>query len=46
MEGNRGQYVFIVPARGVVIVRRGYDSDGNPPFDAARFARDVLANLP
>ena len=46
MEGNRGQYVFIVPARGVVIVRRGFDADGRPPFDAARFVRDVLARLP
>lgn len=46
MEGNRGQYVFIVPARGVVIVRRGFDAAGRPPFDAARFARDVLSRLP
>jgi CubicO group peptidase (beta-lactamase class C family) len=46
MEGNRGQYVFIVPARGVVVVRRGYDADGKPPFDAAAFVRDVLARLP
>ena len=44
MEGNRGQYVFIVPARGVVIVRRGFDfSAGGPQFDVARFVRDVLA---
>jgi hypothetical protein len=43
MEGNRGQYVFIVPARGMVIVRRGFDAAGKPPFDAAAFARDVLA---
>lgn len=44
MEGNRGQYVFIVPAKGLVIVRRGFDSSaGGPQFDAARFVRDVLA---
>jgi CubicO group peptidase (beta-lactamase class C family) len=37
--GNRGQVVMIVPERGVVIVRRGYDSAGNrldiPAFTAA-----------
>jgi CubicO group peptidase (beta-lactamase class C family) len=43
MEGNRGQYVFIVPARGLVIVRRGFDAADKPPFDAAAFVRDVLA---
>jgi CubicO group peptidase (beta-lactamase class C family) len=44
MEGNRGQYVFIVPARHMVIVRRGFDSAaGGQRFDVARFARDVLA---
>jgi hypothetical protein len=45
MLGNRGQIVFIVPARGVVIVRRGFDAAGGAPFDAARFARDVLAHI-
>jgi CubicO group peptidase (beta-lactamase class C family) len=44
MEGNRGQYVFIVPSRRMVIVRRGFDSAaGGPQFDAASFVRDVLA---
>ena len=47
MEGNRGQYVFIVPARRTVIVRRGFDSAaGGPQFDAAAFVRDVLAAAP
>ncbi|HEY5107671.1 MAG TPA: serine hydrolase [Caulobacteraceae bacterium] len=46
MEGNRGQYVFIVPARKAVIVRRGYDSDGGPPFDVAKFVADALAAVP
>lgn len=45
MNGNRGQYVFIVPSRGVVIVRRGFDS-AEARFDETRFARDVLAVLP
>ncbi|MEO8926278.1 MAG: serine hydrolase [Caulobacteraceae bacterium] len=46
MEGSRGQYVFIVPARGVVVVRRGFDAAGKPQFDAAAFVRAVLAALP
>jgi CubicO group peptidase (beta-lactamase class C family) len=42
--GNRGQYVVIVPARQVVIVRRGEDRVG-ASFDIAAFTRDVLAAL-
>ncbi|MBA3863327.1 MAG: serine hydrolase [Erythrobacter sp.] len=42
--GNRGQYVVIVPSRGVVIVRRGEDMVGTR-FDIAAFTRDVLAAL-
>jgi len=45
MNGNRGQFVFIVPSRKVIIVRRGFDSAGGPRFDEAKFARDVLAAL-
>ena len=44
MNGNRGQYVFIVPSRKVVIVRRGFDSAA-ARFDEVRFAKDVLAAL-
>lgn len=43
-NGNRGQYVVIVPSRGVVIVRRGEDPAGKG-FDIAGFTRDVLATL-
>src|SRR5665213_2326721 len=43
MIGNRGQYVFVVPAKGVVIVRRGFDAAGAAQFDGAKFAREVLA---
>lgn len=44
--GNRGQYVMIVPARNVVIVRRGFDAVGDGErFDIARFSRDILAVL-
>jgi len=47
MLGNRGQYVFIIPRRDVIIVRRGYDpAEGGPQFDAAGFARAVLAAAP
>jgi len=45
MNGNRGQFVFIVPSRKVIIVRRGFDAAGGPRFDEAKFARDVLAAL-
>ncbi|HEY0103413.1 MAG TPA: serine hydrolase, partial [Brevundimonas sp.] len=43
-NGNRGQYVVIVPSRSVVIVRRGEDPAGKP-FDPIAFTRDVLAAL-
>jgi len=45
MNGNRGQYVFIVPSKRVVIVRRGFDAAAGQRFDEARFAKDVLAAL-
>ncbi|HYG48169.1 MAG TPA: serine hydrolase [Allosphingosinicella sp.] len=43
-QGNRGQYLAIVPSRRIVIVRRGYDGPGTA-FDPAPFVRDVLAAL-
>ena len=43
-RGNRGQYVVVVPSRGVVIVRRGEDMVGTR-FDIAAFTRDILAAL-
>lgn len=43
-NGNRGQYVVIVPSRNVVIVRRGEDPAGKV-FDIAGFTRDVLATV-
>ncbi len=42
--GNRGQFLFIVPSRNVVIVRRGYDWRGNY-FDGPAFVADVLEAL-
>jgi CubicO group peptidase (beta-lactamase class C family) len=43
-NGNRGQYVVIVPGRNIVIVRRGEDPAGRR-FDVIAFTRDVLAAL-
>ena len=43
-NGNRGQYVIIVPSRNIVIVRRGEDPTGKR-FDHIAFTRDVLAAL-
>jgi hypothetical protein len=43
-QGNRGQYVIVVPSRGLVIVRRGHDGDG-VRFAVDKFAIDVLKAL-
>ena len=43
-QGNRGQYVMVVPSRNIVIVRRGEDPAG-ARFGIARFTADVLAAL-
>ena len=39
--GNRGQYLVIIPSRGMAIVRRGYDTS-DQRFDIAAFTRDIL----
>ena len=43
-QGNRGQYVMVVPSQRLVVVRRGEDG-GNTRFDLARFTADVIAAL-
>ena len=43
-NGNRGQYVIIVPSRDIVIVRRGEDPAGKR-FEFVAFTRDILAAL-
>ncbi|MCD2323336.1 beta-lactamase family protein [Sphingomonas sp. IC-56] len=43
-QGNRGQFVMVIPSRQVVVVRRGEDG-GAARFDIARFAADVAAAL-
>lgn len=42
-RGNRGQYLMIVPARNMLIIRRGFDDGGG--FDLARFSADLIAAL-
>jgi CubicO group peptidase (beta-lactamase class C family) len=44
-QGNRGQVIFVVPSRKIVVVRRGEDGVGSA-FDAPRFVADVLKALP
>lgn len=41
--GNRGQHMVIVPSRELVIVRRGFDSAGEPPFKIAKLTADIVA---
>jgi CubicO group peptidase (beta-lactamase class C family) len=41
-QGNRGQYVMVIPSAKLVVVRRGEDPAGSR-FDIARFTADVLA---
>ena len=43
-QGNRGQYLAVIPSRRLVIVRRGYDGP-QTAFDPEPFARDILAAL-
>ena len=42
-QGNRGQYLMIIPSEDVLIVRRGFDDGGG--FDIARFSADILKAL-
>lgn len=44
-QGNRGQYIMVIPSRQVIVVRRGEDPAG-ARFDIAKFAGDVLKALP
>jgi CubicO group peptidase (beta-lactamase class C family) len=44
-QGNRGQFVMVIPARKLVIVRRGEDATG-ANFDIAKFSAEVLKAVP
>lgn len=43
-QGNRGQYIFVIPSAKLVVVRRGEDPAGNA-FDAPGFVAEVLKAL-
>jgi CubicO group peptidase (beta-lactamase class C family) len=43
-QGNRGQYVMVVPSERLVVVRRGEDPVG-AQFDIARFTADVIGTI-
>ncbi len=42
-QGNRGQYIMVIPSARLVVVRRGEDPGGG--FDIAAFAADVVKAL-
>jgi CubicO group peptidase (beta-lactamase class C family) len=44
-QGNRGQYVVVIPSRDLVIVRRGFDGTGMN-FNVSKFTQDMLAAFP
>lgn len=44
-RGNRGQILMIIPSKGLVLVRRGYDIAGGPGFQMHDYAADVLKAL-
>ncbi len=41
-QGNRGQYIMVIPSQRLIVVRRGEDP-GGARFDIAKFASDVAA---
>ncbi|GAO39151.1 putative hydrolase [Sphingomonas changbaiensis NBRC 104936] len=43
-QGNRGQYIMVIPSERLVVVRRGEDPVG-ARFDIAKFSADVAAAL-
>ena len=45
MLGNRGQFAVIVPARNIIVVRRGFDGPQGT-VDPAAFTRAVLDAIP
>jgi CubicO group peptidase (beta-lactamase class C family) len=44
-QGNRGQFLVVIPSRQLVIVRRGFDGGAGAQLDISAFTRDLLAAL-
>jgi len=44
-QGNRGQFLVVIPSRRLVVVRRGFDGGPAAQLDISAFTRDVLAAL-
>lgn len=44
-QGNRGQFLVVIPSRQLVIVRRGFDGGAAAQLDISAFTRDLLAAL-
>ena len=44
-QGNRGQFLVVIPSRRLVVVRRGFDGGAGSQLDISAFTRDVLAAL-
>ncbi|MDQ3075256.1 MAG: beta-lactamase family protein [Pseudomonadota bacterium] len=44
-QGNRGQFLVVIPSREIVVVRRGFDGGSAAQLDITAFTRDVLAAL-
>lgn len=44
-QGNRGQFLVVIPSRRLVLVRRGFDGGAGSQLGIADFTRDVLAAL-
>lgn len=44
-QGNRGQFVVVIPSRQLVVVRRGFDGGAGSQLDISAFTRDLLAAL-
>lgn len=44
-QGNRGQFLVVIPSRRIVIVRRGFDGGAAAQLDISAFTADILAAL-
>ena len=42
-NGFQGQYIFIIPSKGLTIVRMGLAAD--PKFDVNEFLKEIIASI-